>query len=146
MVGCTTAEQDGYTNGYKAMCNWYEQNKNSTPGTCTGGSTSSGIVIPTSTGGNIPSGTAVPTGFPTATCQASTVTVTSTATVTVTAGGITPLPTATPATCNHGSYACEAPGTSAKFTICVWGRYESQMCAPGTVCKTAGNSIICDWA
>ncbi|KAK9763055.1 hypothetical protein K7432_010625 [Basidiobolus ranarum] len=63
MVGCTTAEQDVYTNGYKAMCNWYEQNKNGSPNTCTGENTSSVIVIPTTV---VPSNTIVPTGSATA--------------------------------------------------------------------------------
>ncbi|KAK9763159.1 hypothetical protein K7432_010420 [Basidiobolus ranarum] len=130
MVGCTTGEQDGYTNGYKAMCGWYEQNKLNTPSDCS-------VVSPTSS--SVPTATSVDV-LPT-TCQPLTVTVTSTVTLTD-----IPQPTPNPVTCNHGAYACEAEGTSAKFTICVWGKPILEMCAPGTVCKTFGDSIICDWA
>ncbi|KAK9764193.1 hypothetical protein K7432_008510 [Basidiobolus ranarum] len=74
------------------------------------------------------------------TCPVVTVTVTTTVYETEVA------PQPTDVTCEHGAYKCVDSGKSTKYTICVHGKSVDNACAPGTVCKTSGNSIICDWA
>ncbi|KAK9759747.1 hypothetical protein K7432_016943 [Basidiobolus ranarum] len=75
---------------------------------------------------------------PTNPCAPVTVTVTKT----VPASDVKP----TPVACQDGAYQCADPGKSNKFTICSNGKLVHQACAPGTVCRTFGQSIICDWA
>jgi hypothetical protein len=56
-------------------------------------------------------------------------------------------PTQAPGACTDGFIRCVAAGTQPQFEVCDNGRWSTgQQCAPGTVCKPAGMSIVCDYA
>ncbi|ORX87941.1 hypothetical protein K493DRAFT_319586 [Basidiobolus meristosporus CBS 931.73] len=48
--------------------------------------------------------------------------------------------------CVDGTYQCVDSGKSVEFTVCNNGKLVTEACAPGTVCKTVKDSILCDWA
>ncbi|ORY02500.1 hypothetical protein K493DRAFT_312041 [Basidiobolus meristosporus CBS 931.73] len=58
----------------------------------------------------------------------------------------TQAPKPTQASCVDGTYQCVDSGKSVEFTVCNNGKLVTEACAPGTVCKTVKDSILCDWA
>ncbi|OZJ02284.1 hypothetical protein BZG36_04819 [Bifiguratus adelaidae] len=96
-------------------------------------------------------GTTKTTSTTTTTSKTSTIssptTTSSKATSTTTTTSSQPSSTGLPA-CNastQGNYYCVAPGTSPNYQICNNGVYASGTCGSGTVCKTSGSSIVCDY-
>jgi chitinase len=68
-----------------------------------------------------------------------------TTTTTTTSASATATGSATCSASNNGAIVCVASGTSAQYQTCVNSAWVSQSCGTGTVCKTSGSSIICDF-
>ncbi|OZJ02248.1 hypothetical protein BZG36_04916 [Bifiguratus adelaidae] len=91
--------------------------------------------------------------IPTTTSSTKTATTTSSSTTTsstkiTTTTTSTSSPTSTTPTCssaNQGNYYCINSGVSPAYEICDNGSFVSGNCGAGTVCKTSGNSIVCDY-
>ncbi|OZJ03709.1 hypothetical protein BZG36_03309 [Bifiguratus adelaidae] len=83
----------------------------------------------------------------TSTTTSPTTTTTSKTTTTITTTTSQPSSTGIPpcTAANQGFYYCVASGTSQSYQICNNGAYVSGACGPGTVCKTSGSSIVCDY-
>ncbi|KAI9288862.1 glycosyl hydrolases family 18-domain-containing protein [Umbelopsis sp. AD052] len=68
-----------------------------------------------------------------------------TTTTTTTSASATATGSATCTASNNGAMVCVASGTSAQYQTCVNGGWLTQSCGSGTVCKTSGSSIYCDF-
>ncbi|KAK9670731.1 hypothetical protein K7432_017561 [Basidiobolus ranarum] len=75
-------------------------------------------------------------------CETKYVTVTSTVTATQSEESVEPT---NAVKCVEGQYSCLESGVSPTFFICANGRLVRNNCSSGTICKSANNSIICDW-
>ncbi|GAB5590277.1 hypothetical protein Unana1_05177 [Umbelopsis nana] len=107
-------------------------------GTCNGGGQTTTTASTTSSATTTTTTTTQGTATTTKTTTVKTTTTTSTATATPTASG-------TCSSSNNGAMSCVAAGTSAQFQTCDNGNWIVQSCASGTVCKTTGSSIYCDF-
>lgn len=112
-------------------------------GTCNGGgSTTTTTSKPTTTTSKA-STTASTTTTKTTTVK--TTTTTTTTTTTSVSATATPTGSASCTASNNGAMNCIASGTSPQFQTCSNNAWVVQSCGTGTVCKTSGTSIVCDF-
>jgi chitinase len=82
----------------------------------------------------------------TATKASSTTSSKTTTVKTTTSATSAPTGSSTCSSSNNGQMVCVAAGTSPQYQTCNNNAWVVQSCASGTVCKTSGSSIYCDFA
>lgn len=106
-------------------------------GTCNGGGS-------TTTTTSQPTTTTIKASTTASTTTTKTTTVKTTTTTSASATA-TPTGSASCTASNNGAMTCVAAGTSAQFETCSNNAWVVQSCASGTVCKSSGTSIYCDY-